>query len=183
MLRSCWLKKRCNVADIQMRNNRRDTLTPFMRRLIAARRMICKGKICTNVSSKCLLLYYCSNADNDGCFFKSTLEICLETGLAASTVYGLNAKWQTWGLLKIVKHDWRSGDANDYTIDLKTLEECSDRTQSLKADKIAASKQRAAERAKRYRARLKEKRERNGQQHTPQNVMHHTETSCHHMES
>lgn len=133
----------------------REEQTPYMRGVIAARQMICKGQICTNVSSKCLLLYYCCNADNNGEFFKSTLEICLETGLAASTVYALNAQWESWGLLKITKHDWRSGDANDYKINLKVLEEASDRTLVLKAEKITIAKQKAADRARKYRVNKK----------------------------
>jgi hypothetical protein len=143
------------VTDIKNKTDREEDMKPFMRRLVAARKMICKGQICTNVSSKCLLLYYCANANEKGFFYKSTLEICLETGLAASTVYALNKQWESWGLLKIVKHDWRSGDSNDYTIDLETLEECSERTQSMKADRLAMSKLKAAERAKRYRAKHK----------------------------
>jgi hypothetical protein len=123
----------------------------FMAYIVAARQMICKGTICPGSSSKCLLLYYCSNVNKDGKFFKSTLDICLETGLAESTVYTLNALWEKWTMLTVTRNDWRSGKANDYQIHLKVLQQLSENTQVIRKDKTESAKKKAAIRSQRYR--------------------------------
>jgi hypothetical protein len=130
-------------------------LTQFMAGIVAARQMICKGNICNNVGSKCLLLYYCCNANRFGKFYKSTLDICLETGLAESTIRELNEKWQTWKLLTVTSHDWRSGKANDYEIHLPVLLEVSKRTQELREPRTQTAKLKAAARSKKHRDKIK----------------------------
>ena len=138
-----------------MGDKTKENTSQFMAGVIAARQTIVRGTLCPNVSSKCLLLYYCVNANRQGKFFKSTLDIILETGLTEKTIRKYNALWKQWGLLSVTEHDWRSGKANDYEINLATLEEVSRRTLALKTDKKDIAKRKAADRAKRYREKLK----------------------------
>ena len=158
------------------------TLGSYMAAIVAARQMIVRGNICPNVSSKCLLLYYCVNANRQGKFFKSAIDISLETGLTPKTIYKWNRLWEQWGLLAIEEHDWRSGKANDYTINLAVLQEVSNRTLTLKTDMKDRAKRKAAIRSQRYRDKKQLESPRTGASHPsatvsdPSVTIHHAQT-------
>jgi hypothetical protein len=107
---------------------------------------------CSTVHGKCLLLYYCTNVNRGGSFFKSVLDICAETHLAESTVHRLNSGMKELGILSWVSGDWRKGLSNTYTLDLSKMQAMSEQTQKGRDAAKEKSRQKAAERARRYRA-------------------------------
>jgi len=78
---------------------------------------------CATPQAKCLLLYYAVNAHKDCKFFKSYLDISIETGLQERTIRKYNKEWQALGILTATEHSWGSGKATDYQMHLKRLQE------------------------------------------------------------
>ena len=104
------------------------------------------------VHGKCLMLYYCSNVNKEGKFFKSMLDICAETTLSEKTVRRLNSAMKSMGVLSWT--EGTNGKANDYQLNLSKMEHFVAITAK---DRIATKdKQRHqwAERSRRYRDRL-----------------------------
>jgi hypothetical protein len=110
---------------------------------------------CRTVNAKCLLLYYAVQVDENGHFFKSTLDIAAETGLEESYINRTNADWQEKGILTWTKGNSLTHKANEYTLNLAKLRELmvSSREAVEKAKQTARDK--AAARSKKYRDKLK----------------------------
>jgi L-rhamnose mutarotase len=70
-----------------------------------------------------LLLYYAVNAHKDYKFFKSYMEISIETGLDERTVRKYNEDWVKLGIISVTEPVWGSGKATDYHMHLKKLQE------------------------------------------------------------
>lgn len=106
---------------------------------------------CSTPHVKCLLLYYCSNVGRDGTFFKSLLDISFETGLADSFIRKTNEEWRKKGVLTWVEGDWRKKTANTYTLKLDLLKKIAENSKKQRDDVKEAARQKAADRARRYR--------------------------------
>jgi len=122
--------------------------TGFLAYVVAAREVRS-----SNTLRKCLLLYYASNVNNTGSFYKSFLTASLETCIPVSTIQRLNDEWQTAGILT-----WASGTAdkpNTYQLHLPKLREYveSSKTGFERRQKVKLEK--AAARSKAYRERRK----------------------------
>lgn len=121
--------------------------TGFLAYVRAARELLC-----TSVSRKCLILYYATNCDEHGKFFKSTLDISIETGVSEKFIRECNKDWQKYGLITVTEHPWHSGKANDYQIHLGKLQSLvKDRVEKKNKAKLIAKKK-AVERTLRWRA-------------------------------
>jgi hypothetical protein len=108
-----------------------------------------------DVEAKCLLQYYCSNANEHGTFFKSVLDIHMETALSPAFIHKTNAQWQKLGLLAWVAGNSFQNRANTYTINLEILKKASEGSiRKYDADKMKLRQQWAA-RSRRYRAKKK----------------------------
>jgi hypothetical protein len=120
--------------------------TGFLAYIIAGREARCK-----TIASKCLLQYYCSNACKDGTFFKSTLDICIDTRISERTVRRFNDGLKGFGVLTWVEGDSFRHLANAYTLHLPKLKEFA--VASKKQHEAAKDKARelSAERSRRYR--------------------------------
>jgi len=75
-----------------------------------------------SAQAKCLMLYYCTNVNEHGTFFRSMFDICYDTRLSERTVRKLNAAWKAKGLLSWVKGSNLKKKANTYTLDLAKLQ-------------------------------------------------------------
>jgi hypothetical protein len=114
--------------------------------IVAGREIRCK-----TVHGKCLILYYCSNVNREGSFFKSTLDICAQTTIAESTVREINAKLREMGMLSWVKGSNLKHHANTYTLNLTKMQAMAESTKQSRDDAKEKSRQQAAARARRYR--------------------------------
>jgi hypothetical protein len=109
----------------------------------------------TDVEAKCLLQYYCSNVDEHGTFFKSVLDIHMETALSPAYIHKTNAKWKTLGLLSWVEGNSFQKKANTYTLSLEILRKVMENSiKKYEADRVKIKTQWAA-RSRRYRANQK----------------------------
>jgi AraC-like DNA-binding protein len=106
-----------------------------------------------DVRRKVLLLYYASNVSSHGSFFKSLLDISLDTGLSESTVQRINKDWQDNGLLSWEKGSVTRSLANIYRLDLGKLQQAVKSTRKNFEGAEQRSRRKAADRAKRYRER------------------------------
>jgi len=125
-------------------------ITGMLAYIVAARELFC-----TSVSSKCLIQYYCSNVDEHGRFFKSTLDISIDTGVSAYTIRTANKNWSKFGLLTIIEHPWWSGKANDYKVHLGKLQELVQKRLENKEKKKQTLKKGGAERTERWKSKQK----------------------------
>ncbi len=75
-----------------------------------------------SVQAKCLILYYCTNVNEHGTFFRSMFDICYDTRLSERTVRKLNTAWRAKGLLSWVEGSNLKKKANTYTLDLAKLQ-------------------------------------------------------------
>lgn len=108
-----------------------------------------------DVEAKCLLQYYCSNVGSTGSFFKSVLDIHMETALSPAFIHKTNAQWKALGLLSWVAGNSFQKKANTYTISLDTLKRASEGSiKKYEADKVKVREQWAA-RSRKYRAKKK----------------------------
>jgi hypothetical protein len=107
----------------------------------------------TDVNRKVLLLYYASNVNTHGSFFKSLLDISLDTGLSESTVQRINKDWQGQGLLSWEKGSVTRSLANTYRLDLSKLQKAVESTRRNFEGAEQRRRRKAADRAKRYRER------------------------------
>ena len=107
----------------------------------------------TDVRRKLLLLYYASNVGSHGSFFKSLLDISLDTGLSESTVQRINKDWQGKGILSWDKGSVARSLANTYRLDLSKLQKAVESTRRDFESAAQRSRRKAADRAKRYRER------------------------------
>ncbi|MGA9932224.1 MAG: hypothetical protein WBQ13_14860 [Terriglobales bacterium] len=105
-----------------------------------------------DVRAKCLLQYYCSNVNQHGTFFKSVLDIHMETALSPATIHRINAQWKVIGLLAWVEGNSFQKKANTYTVNLEILRKAAEASiKQYETDK-AKVKQQSALRSRRYRA-------------------------------
>src|ERR1035438_8783136 len=102
----------------------------------------------TEVSRKLLLLYYASNVGRQGSFFKSLLDISLDTGLSESTVQRINKDWQGKGLLAWEKGSVTRSLANTYRLDLSKLQKAVESSRKAFEGAEQRSRRKAADRAK-----------------------------------
>ena len=107
----------------------------------------------TDVNRKVLLLYYASNVNSHGSFFKSLLDISLDTGLSESTVQRINKDWQDKGILSWEKGSVTRSLANTYRLDLSKLQKAVESTRRNFEGAEQRRRRKAADRAKRYRER------------------------------
>ena len=124
--------------------------TGFLAYIRAAREITCGS-----VSSKCLLQYYASNVDDHGKFFRSTLDISIDTHCSQFFIRKTNKYWLEIGILSITEHPWRSGKANDYHLHLDVLQKVAKSKQEQKDKTRLIEKAKAAERTQRWRQKLK----------------------------
>jgi hypothetical protein len=125
-------------------------LTGFLAYVVAARNLRPP-----DVHAKCLLQYYCSNVDDHGTFFKSVLDIHMETALSPAYVHKINAQWKKIGLLSWVEGNSFQKKANTYTLNLEILRKAMENSiNKYEADKVKI-KQQWAVRSRRYRAKQK----------------------------
>lgn len=125
--------------------------TGFMAYVVAAR------ELCGPAHKKLLILYYATNVNKDGAFFKSYTDITRETGLSERTVRRINTEWKKKGLIQYTTAKYGSGKANAYQINLGLLERVSatSRQETTVVDAATRASIKHAERQKRYRERLK----------------------------
>lgn len=124
--------------------------TGFLAYVIAAREVRA-----SNVIRKCLMLYYASNTNEHGAFFKPLLHISIDTGISESTIQRLNAEWEKLGILT-----WKSGDAskaNQYQLHLPVLRKFVESSKVAFDQKHKLRLERDAARAKKYRDSCKKK--------------------------
>ncbi len=108
-----------------------------------------------DVEAKCLLQYYCSNVNDHGTFFKSVLDIHMETALSPAYIHKVNAQWKAIGLLTWVEGNSYQKKANTYTLHLEILKKAAENSiKRYEADKVKLREQWAA-RSRRYRAKKK----------------------------
>jgi AraC-like DNA-binding protein len=106
-----------------------------------------------DVKRKVLLLYYACNVGSQGSFFKTLLDISLDTGLSESTVQRINKDWQGKGLLSWEKGSVTRSLANTYRLDLGKLQRAVESSRKDFESAEQRSRRKAADRAKRYRDR------------------------------
>lgn len=125
-------------------------MTGMLAYIITARELIS-----ASVSAKCLLLYYASNVNKQGRFFKSVLDIRIDTGLSEKTIRTLNEKWRSLGILTVTEHSYESRKANDYELHLPRLKEILSTQQEQKKQKKDKMRLANAKRAQKWRDKKK----------------------------
>ena len=125
-------------------------LSGHMALCVAARQLRCGS-----TQQKCLLLYYAICADKDGKFYRSFLDIYLDTGVTERTARNVNKSFEKVGILTVSAPTPGSGDSNDYHLDIEVMEKMADSMKAARSSAANAARAKTAKRQAEWRARHK----------------------------
>lgn len=112
-----------------------------------------------SVRMKCLLLYYAICADHrTGKFFKSYLDIYLDTGITERTARSINKALEKQGILTRTEPALDSGHSTDYQLHAEAMQLNVEAFKTDRDKKAAAQRAKATERIRKWRA-LKKKQQ------------------------
>jgi hypothetical protein len=101
---------------------------------------------------KCLLLYYAICCNKDGQFFRSYVDIYLDTGISERTVRSINKNFEDACFITRTEPTPMSGNATHYTMSRKHLEECAAQQEKNRDKNAAKIREKNAQRMADWRA-------------------------------
>lgn len=104
-----------------------------------------------SVKVKCLLLYYAICANDDGTFYKSYLDTFLDTGIPERSVRRINESLIKCGILSKTEPKYGSGDATDYQLLLKGMQQNIETFKDTRDKEAAAIRMKQKERLQKWR--------------------------------
>lgn len=105
-----------------------------------------------SIRVKCLILYYSICANDDGTFYKSYLDIFLDTGIPERTVRAVNKVLIEHEMLLKTEPKFGSGKASEYRLLLEGMRKNIETFKDHRDKAAAAQRMKAKERLQKWRA-------------------------------